>query len=62
MQVFGVGLRFTEYTTKESISDCLYATGLHLHSGVEFALAVLVEPFPHSLIRVSIYCASLDAM
>ena len=41
--------------------EALHATGVHLNRepGVEFALAVHVEPYPNTVMSVWVYVASM---
>lgn len=57
--MFGVPLK-TAYVDLDGLSDLLYATGLHRHHGVEFALSVFVKPYPNRLLHVFIYSAYLE--
>ena len=49
------------YTDVNSITEAVYATGVHLveDKKVEFALAVYVHPYPCNILSVWVYIASL---
>lgn len=49
------------YTELEPIVDSVYATGVHNNetNDVEFAVAVHVHPYPHNVLSVWVYVASL---
>ena len=59
-QVCGFPLHFG-YSDLESIIEAVKATGVHLDRdpGVEFSLAVMVEPYPGSVMSVWVYVASI---
>ena len=59
-KVCGFPLHFA-YKDLESMVEALKSTGLHLsrEAGLEFALAVLVEPYPGSIMSVWVYLASM---
>ncbi len=50
------------YSNVDSLSDFLFATGLHKQTGRsnEFALAVYAKTYPNLLLHVYIYCAHLE--
>ena len=52
------------YTDIQPIADAVYATGVweNDNSGVEFALAVHIHPYPNSVLSVWIYVASLERL
>lgn len=49
------------YSEMSAISEAVFATGVHLAEGVgvEFALAVHVHSYPHNVVAIWIYVASL---
>ena len=59
-KVCGFPLHFG-YSNMETIIEAVKATGVHLDRdpGVEFSLAVLVEPYPGSVMSVWVYVASI---
>lgn len=52
------------YTDIQPIADAVYATGVweNDNTGVEFALAVHIHPYPNSVLSVWIYVASLERL
>ena len=56
----GFPLHFS-YSDLETITEAVKATGVHRDRdpGVEFSLAVLVEPYPGSVMSVWVYVASM---
>ncbi|KAI9557976.1 hypothetical protein GHT06_014729 [Daphnia sinensis] len=58
-KVFGVPIK-TAYFNMESLSDMLYATGLHRHHGFDFALSVFIKSYPNHLIHIFIFGAYLE--
>merc|ERR1740123_2357764 len=59
-KVCGFPLHFA-YSDLETILEGVRGTGVHLNTdpGVEFALSVLVEPYPGSVMSVWVYVASV---
>ena len=59
-KVCGFPLHFA-YSDLETILEGVRGTGVHLNTdpGVEFALSVLVEPYPGSVMSVWVYVASM---
>ncbi len=59
-KVCGFPLHFA-FSDIDQLTEAVTATGVHLNqeSGVEFALAVHVEPYPSTVMSVWIYIASL---
>ena len=49
------------YTNMESITEAVYATGVHLieDDKVDFALAVYLHPYPCNILSVWVYIAAL---
>ena len=60
-QIFGVPLH-AAYSNMESLSDLLYATGLHRHHGTEFTLTVYIHPYPNKILSVFVYSAYLESV
>ncbi|XP_057380224.1 coiled-coil and C2 domain-containing protein 2A-like [Daphnia carinata] len=58
-KVFGVPIK-TAYVNMESLSDMLYATGLHRHHGFDFALSTFIKSYPNHLNHVFIFGAYLE--
>ena len=52
------------YTDPEAIADAVHATGVWENDspGVDFALAVHIHPYPHSVLSVWVYVASLERL
>lgn len=52
------------YTDQDTIADAVYATGVWENdsSGVDFALAVHIHPYPHNVLSVWVYVASLERL
>jgi coiled-coil and C2 domain-containing protein 2A len=59
-QICGFPLHFA-FSDQKEILEAVSATGVHLNEepGVEFALAVHVEPYPCSVMSVWVYVASM---
>ena len=59
-KVCGFPLHFS-FGDIEQLTEAITATGVHLNHdpGVEFALAVHVEPYPCAVMSVWVYVASL---
>ena len=59
-KICGFPLHFA-FADIDQLSEAVLATGVHLNRepGVEFALAVHVEPYPASVMSVWVYVASL---
>lgn len=49
------------YTDFNSVTEAVYATGVHLAEDkrVEFALAAYVHPYPSNVLSVWVYIAAL---
>lgn len=57
----GFALSFP-YTEMSAILDAVHATGVYMTEGphLEFALGVHIHPYPHHVVAVWIYIASLQ--